>query len=72
MAFYTPKVAVALLLIRLMGRVIEGNGSCTSLRVYDDSGSAILLFVQCRPVAALWDPAVEATANCWDPNVLAD
>ena len=31
--------------------------------------NCIFTFVQCRPVTALWDPIVAATATCWDPRV---
>ncbi len=75
MAFCIPKVAVALLLIRLMGPGHRRKWLLyviTGIMMIAGTLSAILLFVQCRPVAALWDPAVEATANCWDPNVLTD
>lgn len=75
MAFCIPKVAVTLLLIRLMG-----PGHRRKWLLYAITGvmtiagilSSILQFVQCRPVAALWDPAVAATASCWDPSVLID
>ncbi len=75
MAFCVPKVAVALLLIRLMG---PGNLRrwllyfVTSVMMIAGILSAIFLFAQCRPVAALWDPAVAPIASCWHPSVLTD
>ncbi|KAH6667773.1 hypothetical protein B0J14DRAFT_171900 [Halenospora varia] len=30
----------------------------------------ITLFVQCRPLAAVWDFSLRPTARCWDPSVL--
>jgi hypothetical protein len=30
----------------------------------------ITLFVQCRPLAAVWDFSLRPTANCWNPSVL--
>ncbi|MCJ1398245.1 hypothetical protein MMC11_001442 [Xylographa trunciseda] len=75
MAFCIPKIAVALLLVRLMGPKHRGKwflyfitGTVTIAGVL----SIIFLFVQCQPVAALWDPAVAAMATCWDPSVLTD
>ena len=75
MAFCIPKVAVAILLVRLMG---PGHREkwflyiITGVMMIAGSLSAIFLFVQCRPVAALWNSAVEATADCWSPDVLTD
>lgn len=73
MAYCMPKVAVALLLIRLMGP--GHRRKCflyllISVVVIAGIVSGILLFVQCKPVAALWDPAIAATANRWDPSRL--
>jgi hypothetical protein len=32
--------------------------------------TVILIYVQCgTKIAALWDPAVRAHANCWSPDV---
>jgi hypothetical protein len=28
------------------------------------------LFVQCKPLAAVWDFSLRATAKCWDPHLL--
>jgi len=30
----------------------------------------ITLFVQCRPLAAVWDLSLRPTATCWEPGVL--
>lgn len=30
----------------------------------------ITLFIQCRPLAAVWDLNLRPTASCWDPSVL--
>lgn len=75
MAFCVPKVAVALLLVRLMGPGHKRKWfpyAITGIMLIAGTLSAIFLFVQCQPVAALWDPEIEATAHCWDPNVLTD
>ena len=75
MAFCIPKVAVALLLVRIMAPVRRGRwflyamtGGVMVAGILD----VIFLFVQCRPVTALWDPIVAATATCWKPSILVD
>ena len=75
MAFCIPKVAVALLLVRIMAPVQRGRwflytmtGVVTIAGILD----VIFLFVQCKPVTALWDPIVAATATCWKPSVLVN
>lgn len=30
----------------------------------------LTLFVQCKPLAAVWDFSLRATAKCWDANLL--
>ena len=75
MAFCIPKVAVALLLVRIMAPAQRGRrflyfmiGGVMIAGIFN----CILLFVQCKPVAALWDPIVAATATCWKPSVLVN
>ena len=75
MAFCIPKVAVALLLVRIMTPVQRGRWF-----LYFMTGgvmiagilNCIFLFVQCEPVTALWDPIVAATATCWKASVLVN
>ena len=75
MAFCIPKVAVALLLVRIMGPAQRGRlflYSITCVMMIAGILNCILLFVQCKPVTALWDPIVAATAICWKPSVLVN
>ena len=75
MAFCIPKVAVALLLVRLVGPAHRRKWilyAMTGIMMIAGILSAIFLFVQCRPVAALWDPEVKATAKCWNPSILTN
>ena len=75
MAFCIPKVAVALLLVRIMAPVQRGRWflySITGGVVIAGILDCIFLFVQCTPVTALWDPIIAATATCWKPSVLVN
>ena len=75
MAFCIPKVAVALLLVRIMAPVQRGKWFLYSLTggvMIAGSLNVIFLFVQCKPVTALWDPIVAATATCWKPSIIVN
>lgn len=75
MAFCIPKLAVALLLGRIMTPVQRGRWflySMTGGVMIAGILDVIFLFVQCKPVAALWDPIVAATATCWNPSVIVN
>ena len=65
----TGKVSVAFLILRLMGKSFWRRrllyGVMISCFVVC-SAAIIITYVQCRPVAALWNPEVKA--NCWDAN----
>lgn len=75
LAFCIPKVAVALLLVRVMAPVqrekwflYSMTGGVTIAGIIN----CIFTFVQCRPVSALWDPIIAATATCWNPRVFVN
>ena len=76
MALALGKVSVALLILRIIGR------SFWRTFLYFSMVSAILFcglaviftFVQCKPVQALWDPALVqmGKAKCWKPQRQSD
>ncbi|KAI0468813.1 hypothetical protein F4859DRAFT_516565 [Xylaria cf. heliscus] len=75
-ALGTGKLAVGLLLLRLiptttkwMRRIVWVLMSITMLT---NTLSVILTFAQCRNPAALWDPDLRASTQCWDPKVQTD
>ena len=75
LAICIPKVAVALLLVRIMAPVWRGRWflySMTGGVTIAGIINCIFTFVQCRPVTALWDPMVATTATCWNPRVFVD
>ena len=73
LAFCIPKIAVALLLARLLA--LERSSTIIllfltiSLMVFAIV-DLIMLFTQCQPASALWDPKSAAIASCWDPSVI--
>ena len=74
-AFCIPKSAVVLLLVRLMGPKQRGRWFLYfifSTVAIAGILSRIFLFVQCKPVTELWNPAAAVTTNCWDPSVLTN
>ena len=68
-----PKIAVAILIVRLMGPHKHGvwflYASTLSL-TFLSMLCAIFLFAQCSPSAALWNPAIPA--KCWPPAVISN
>lgn len=71
MAFSTPKLAVAYLLMRLLNPskwqrwfLYFLSISCIIFAAL----CAILLFAQCSPVKGLWEPTLKPV--CWKPSVL--
>jgi hypothetical protein len=34
--------------------------------------SAVLVFVQCKPTAILWDPRLLSEGSCWSPDIFDD
>lgn len=77
-ALATGKISVALLIWRIMGRskwrkafllygaMVASFAVCTI--------AIVLTFVQCRPVAALWNPdlVTKGKATCWPPRRQTD
>ena len=71
MAYCVPKVAVALLIIRLMPPAKRGQWFLyfiTTSLIILFALAAIFLFVQCSPSKAMWDPTVPS--HCWPPEIL--
>lgn len=70
-----PKLAVAILLVRLLNPT-----RTTTVTLIGSSVIAIVLgilvvivtFAQCKPTASLWDPNLLQERVCWNPNVLVD
>lgn len=73
MAFSTPKLAVAFLLIRLLNpsKVHRWIMYFLSVSCIVLAGlCAVFLFVQCTPVRGLWTPTLQP--KCWEPSVLVN
>lgn len=73
MAFSTPKLAVAFLLMRLLNpsKVHRGIMYFLSVSCIILAGlCAVFLFIQCTPVRGLWTPTLQP--KCWDPSVLVN
>ncbi len=71
MAFSTPKLAVAYLLMRLLNPSKWQRWFLYFLSVsclIFSALCAIFLFAQCTPVKGLWEPALKPV--CWKPSVL--
>ena len=71
MAQGISKVSVALLILRFTGYVVMWRRwflyVCIFSSLIFSTISVILLYVQCVPVSALWEPIAEA--HCWNPEV---
>jgi hypothetical protein len=70
-----PKISVALLLTRLLQprpwtKVMLIVPSVIGF-AGGGIGSAIVTFLQCKPVAGQWDPE-RYHPTCWDPSVMVD
>lgn len=73
MAFCVPKLAVALLIIKLMPPRIYGKWflySITISLIILSILAAIFLFIQCSPLEALWNPTI--SFHCWPPSILSN
>ncbi len=69
------KISVALFLLRIGGlrRWLRVSLFATiALLVSTTSATIIIIFMQCRPIAGVWDPTVELTANCLSASALKD
>lgn len=69
----TGKVAVGILVLRLLGASSRWRKIflwvLLALNVIITILAAIFTFTQCNPPAALWEPSLRDTAQCWDPSV---
>ena len=77
MGFATGKISVGLLLLRIIGPNTVWRKwilyfSITTAFIFS-AINVVLTFVQCTPVAGLWNPALLASgeAHCWDPSIQA-
>jgi hypothetical protein len=65
------KLAVAALILRLQSpakwRTILLKALCIVAAIWDTI-EIILIFVQCSPTEALWNPAVHG--KCWNPKIV--
>lgn len=73
-SFTPPKLAVGLLILRVIDRKSIGwrHYSIWALMVFVfllNALATIFTYVQCNPTEALWDRRLMATAKCWNPNV---
>ena len=75
LAICVVKLSVALFLLRIGGlrRWLRISLFATiALLISSTSAFIIILFVQCRPVAANWDPTIKKTSKCLPSSALAD
>ena len=69
------KLSVALFLLKIGGLRSWLRASLfatIALLVSSTFATIVILFVQCRPIAGVWDPTVEMTAKCLPPSALTD
>ena len=69
------KLSVALFLLRIGGhtRWLRSSLFATiTLLVSSTVATVVIIFVQCRPIAGLWDPTVALTAKCLPTSALTD
>ena len=69
------KLSVALFLLRIGGlrRWLRNSLFATiALLVSSTVATIIIIFVQCRPFAGVWDPAVALTASCLPTSALTN
>ena len=75
MASCLPRIAVVLLLIRLM-TLSKASKFFLLFITTSQTASAIasttILFMQCKPVTALWDTKISVTSSYWDPSIQID
>ncbi|KAI1404835.1 hypothetical protein F4819DRAFT_503417 [Hypoxylon fuscum] len=72
-SYDTSKISVCFLYLRLFGAVSKwrkrGLWFLIVLSGLIGVATVVLIFVQCRTPAALWNPAVHSTTYCIDPKV---
>ena len=69
------KLSVALFLLRIGGlrRWLRASLFATiALFVSSSVATVVIIFVQCRPIAGIWDPTVALTAKCLPLSALTD
>ena len=69
------KISVALFLLRIGGlrRWLRVSLFATiALLVSSTSATIIIIFMQCRPIAGIWDPTLKPTAKCLSASALKD
>lgn len=70
-SYVVPKLAVVMLIIKLMGPKKHGVWflySIFTILAISSALAAMFLFVQCDPPSHFWNPMEHA--KCWSPNVL--
>lgn len=69
------KTSVALFLLKIGGlrRWLKASLFATiALLVSSTFATVVIIFVQCRPIAGIWDPTVALTAICLPASALTD
>ena len=69
------KLSVALFLLKIGGlrRWLRASLFATiALLVSSTFATVVIIFVQCRPIAGIWDPTIALTANCLPASALTD
>lgn len=69
------KISVALFLLRIGGlrKWLRVSLLVTiALLISSTSTTIIIIFMQCRPIAGIWDPTMKLRANCLSASVLID
>ena len=69
------KLSVALFLLRIGGlrRWLRPALFATiALLVGSTVATVVIIFIQCRPIAGIWDPTIALTANCLPTSALTD
>lgn len=67
------KLSVALFLLRIGGlrRWLRHSLFTTiALLISSTVATIVIIFVQCRPIAGIWDPTIALTANCLPTSAL--
>ena len=69
------KLSVALFLLRIGGlrRWLKNLlYATTALQISSTVATIVIIFIQCRPIAGIWDPVVALTANCLPNSALTN
>ncbi|KAI0139012.1 hypothetical protein F4776DRAFT_617705 [Hypoxylon sp. NC0597] len=76
MALGTGKIAVCILILRIFGSTSKwrtrGIWFLMILPSILTILTVIFTFAQCKDTAALWDPDVRMTTDCWEPQAQSD